>query len=74
MELKQTLSGASNNVNGKGPVLPDAPANQAMQRDDNNTRRGEVGFDRAGGNRSNHNNERDTFKIELMQFIRKVNV
>ncbi|XP_070036641.1 uncharacterized protein [Nicotiana tomentosiformis] len=41
-ELKQGLSGRSNNANGRGPVLPGAPANQMAQRVDNNTLKGEA--------------------------------
>ncbi|XP_070036405.1 uncharacterized protein [Nicotiana tomentosiformis] len=53
-ELKQALSGASNNANRRDPIPPDVPANQTMQRVDNNTPMGEVGSDGAGGRDCRH--------------------
>ncbi|XP_070045518.1 uncharacterized protein [Nicotiana tomentosiformis] len=72
-ELNQTLSGASNNANRRDPVPPVVPADQTTQRVDNNTPRGEVGSDRAGGSRSGLNNENDSFKDELLRFMSEVN-
>jgi len=72
-ELKQALSGASNNANRRDPIPPGVPANQITQRVDNNTSRGKVGSDGAGGNRPNLNNENDPFKNELLWFMREVN-
>ncbi|XP_070032636.1 uncharacterized protein [Nicotiana tomentosiformis] len=73
-ELKQALSGASNNANRRDLIPPVVLANQTTQRIDNNTPRGEVGSGGAGGSISGLNNENDSFKDELLRFMREVNV
>ncbi|XP_070046739.1 uncharacterized protein [Nicotiana tomentosiformis] len=72
-ELKQALSGASNNANMRDPVPHDVLANQTTERVYNNTPRGEVDSDGAGGSRSGLNNENDPFKDELLRFMKEVN-
>ncbi|XP_070034988.1 uncharacterized protein [Nicotiana tomentosiformis] len=71
-KLKQALSGALNNANRRDPIPPGILASQTTQRVDDNTPRGKVGSDRAGGSRSGLNNENDQFKNELLRFMRKV--
>nr|XP_016455166.1 PREDICTED: uncharacterized protein LOC107779289 [Nicotiana tabacum] len=75
MELKQALPGTSNNANGRDLVPPGVPANQMAQRVNNNTIRGEVGFEGAGGTGriSCNDNRNDPFKTELMRFMREMN-
>nr|XP_009618036.1 uncharacterized protein LOC104110278 [Nicotiana tomentosiformis] len=48
-ELKQALSGASNNANERAPIPPSVPVNQTSQRTDNNIPKYDVGFDEVGG-------------------------
>lgn len=75
IELKQSLSSASNNTNGRGSIPPSVLANQMTQMVDNNTPRGEVSFDGAGGTVSGYgsNNRNDPFKTNLMRFMREMN-
>ncbi|XP_070054370.1 uncharacterized protein [Nicotiana tomentosiformis] len=72
-ELKQALSDASNNVNRRDPFPSEVPTNQTTRSVDNNTPRGEVGSDGAGGSRSGLNNDNDPFKEELLWFMKEVN-
>lgn len=75
MELKHALSGASNNTHRRGPTSPSVPANQTAQRVDNNTPRGEVCFNGAGGTGriSGNDNSNDPFKTEFMRFTGEIN-
>jgi len=72
-ELKQVLSGASNNANRRDPIPPEVPANQTTQRVNNNTLRGEFGSDRVGGSRPGLNKDNDPFKEKLLRFMKELN-